>query len=247
METDLASSGANGAQRGEPGYGWLFRDREDAGSQLAPLLDRYRDERPIVLALPRGGVPVAFPIARRLNAELDVLPVRKVGHPAHRELGLGAIALGGASARDEQTIGRLGVRPTDLAGVEARERAELERQNQRFRDGRPLPDVRDRTVILVDDGLATGVTALAAVRAMRALGPRRVILAVPVCAPESMQELRRELDGFVFVACPRDFFAVGLWYRDFRPTSDETVLSLLARAAQQRQHAGSTPASGGSE
>jgi putative phosphoribosyl transferase len=232
--TGCRDSGGTG-----PASGWLFRDREDAGSQLAPLLDRYRDDRPVVPALPRGGVPVAFPIARRLGAELDVLPVRKIGHPGQRELGLGAIALGGTSLLDREAIERLHVGSAGLARVEAEERSELERQNQRFRAGRPLPDLHGRTVILVDDGLATGLTALTAVRAVRALGPRRIVLAVPVCAPEAMQQLRPDVDDFVAIACPESFFAVGLWYRDFRPTPDGTVLSLLERAARER--AGAKP------
>jgi putative phosphoribosyl transferase len=209
---------------------WLFRDRVDAGRQLALRLERYRSERPIILALPRGGVPVAAEVAEALDATLDVLPVRKLGVPGHRELGVGAIALGGASVLNEDTIRMLGITRAQLAAVEGEERVELERQRQRFRDEEPLPDLRDRTVIIVDDGLATGVSALAAIRAVRALSPRRLVLAVPVCAPETASELRAEVDDLVYVASPADFYAVGLWYRDFSQTTDETVIELLKTA-----------------
>jgi predicted phosphoribosyltransferase len=224
--------------RSDPGYEGLFRDREDAGSQLSPLLDHYRQEEPIVLALPRGGVPVAFPIAELLNAELDVLPVRKIGCPGRRELGVGAITLGGTSLLDEEAIRRLRIDPADLTKVEAEERGELERQNQLFRGGRPAPELRNRTVILVDDGLATGVTAHAAIRDARKRNPMRVVLAVPVAAPEAVHELRLELDDLTCIAAPKDFYAVGLWYRDFRPTTDQTVLVLLSSAARRRAEAG---------
>jgi len=209
---------------------WLFRDREDAGRQLARRLEQYRLKRPVVLALPRGGVPVAYQIAEALEAPLDVLPVRKIGCPGQRELRIGAIALGGEPILDHDLIRALGISPGAVTRVEAEERTELERQRQRFRGDRPLPELADRTVIIVDDGLATGVTARAAIHAVRALGPRQIVVAVPVAAPESADELRPQVDDLVCIACPTDFFAVGLWYREFLPTSDETVISLLQQA-----------------
>jgi putative phosphoribosyl transferase len=211
---------------------WIFQDRVDAGRRLAGQLGRYSEERPIVFGLPRGGVPVAAEVAKALKAPLDVLPVRKIGAPGHREYGIGAIALGGASVLDDEAMQALRISPEQLAAVEAEERTELERQRQRFRDDAPLPDVRDRTVIVVDDGLATGVSALAAIRALRKLGPRRIVLAVPVCASETASMLRSQVDDLVCVAMPADFYAVGLWYDDFNPTSDETVIRLLQDAGQ---------------
>jgi len=214
-----------------PREGRLFQDREDGGRQLARLLERYREQRPVILALPRGGVPVAAEIAAALDAPLDVLPVRKLGAPGHREYGIGAIALGGTSVLDQEAVRALGVSRAQLVAIEAKERSELERQRRRFRDDLPLPAVKGRTVIIVDDGLATGVTALAAIHAVRALGASRIVLAVPVCAPDTVAALRGQVDDIVCVACPTNFYAVGLWYRDFTPTADETVVDLLKRAA----------------
>jgi predicted phosphoribosyltransferase len=179
---------------------------------------------------------VAAEVAEALDAMLDVLPVRKIGVPGHRELGVGAIALGGASVLDEQTIRMLGISHAQLTAIEAEERVELERQRRKFRDDEPLPDLRDRTVIIVDDGLATGVSALAAIRAVHALGPRWTVLAVPVCAAETASALRAEVDDLVCIASRPDFYAVGLWYRDFSQTTDETVIELL-KSARERLHA----------
>lgn len=219
---------------------WLFRDRDDAGRQLAARLERYRAERPVVLALPRGGVPVAAEVAEALNAPLDILPVRKLGAPGHREYGIGAIALGGASVLDEDAIRVLRISQAQLAAVEAEERVELERQRRAFRDDEPPPDLNNRTVIIVDDGLATGFSALAAIHAIWALGARRIVLAVPVCAPETVVALRPQVDDLVCVACPPNFHAVGLWYRDFDQTPDQTVIDLLRRARQRSQAPGKT-------
>lgn len=211
----------------------LFRDRADAGKQLAAALEGRSFERPIVLALPRGGVPVGYEIARALNAPLDVFLVRKLGAPGHEELGIGAVAPDGSTILNEAAIRMLGITPDQLAAVVARERAELQRRLERFRAGRPMPDLRDRTVILVDDGLATGVTALAAIRALRSQAPRRIVLAVPVCAQETAEALRSEVDELICLHQPQDFFAVGLWYRDFSQTLDEEVVDLLDRARAQ--------------
>lgn len=206
---------------------WLFRDRADAGQQLAARLTRYRDEDPIVLALPRGGVPVGYEIARVLGAPLDVFPVRKLGAPGQRELGIGAIAPGGACVLDSATIRELGITRAQIENVVAAETLELQRQLHRFRGERPMPALQGRTVILVDDGLATGVSARVAILAIRALRPRRVVLAVPVCAPKTAEGLSHEVDELVCLARPENFLAVGRWYHDFQQTSDETVLELL--------------------
>lgn len=205
-----------------------FRDRYDAGHRLAPLLEKYRDDKPVILALPRGGVPVAYPIASALNAPLDVLVARKLGAPGHPELGIGAVAPG-AIFLDQNAIGLLRVPEGHIAATRARETTELERRERLYRGSRPPLDLEGRTVILIDDGLATGVTALAAIASVRTHRPRRVVFAAPVCAPGSMETLRAEADAVICLACPANFMAVGQWYADFSPTSDAEVLSCLAR------------------
>jgi putative phosphoribosyl transferase len=175
-------------------------------------------------------VPVGYEVARALEAPLEVLPVRKLGAPGHREYGIGAIAPGGAFVLNMAAVRALGITRAELEAVAAEETAELERRVRLYRGDRPLPDLSGRTVILVDDGLATGMSALAAIRAVRALHPERIVLAAPVCAPETAAELRGEVDDLVSVAIPDQFFAVGLWYGSFEQTSDEEVLALLDRA-----------------
>jgi putative phosphoribosyl transferase len=211
---------------------WIYRDRADAGRQLAARLTAYRDEHPIVLALPRGGVPVGFEVARALNAPLDVFPVRKLGAPGHRELGVGAIAPEGVYVLNRAAIAALGITREQLEEVVKEETAELERRLRQYRGDRPMPDLRDRTVIIVDDGLATGVSAVAAIRAIRKHQPRRIVLAVPVCAPETVDELRGEVDDIVCAARPQNFIGVGLWYERFDQTTDEEVQDLLERARE---------------
>lgn len=224
-----AHAAASSAARERP---WLFLDRADGGRRLAEQLAELELQRPIVLALPRGGVPVAYEVARALHAPLDVFLVRKLGAPGQRELGIGAVAPGGVRILNDMAVHALGVSEREIEQITAEETAELERRLLRFRGDRPMPDLQGRTVVLVDDGLATGVTALAAIRALRRLEPGRVVLAVPVCAPETAEALRPEVDGVVCVHTPRDFVAVGLWYRDFSPTLDEEVIDLLDRARQ---------------
>jgi len=221
---------------------WVFRDREDAGRQLAQRLGRYRLERPIVLALPRGGVPLAYQVAEALAAPLDVLPVRKLGCPGRSEIGIGAIALDGEPIWDWQAMRTLRVSEVDLAQIEAGERLELERQRRLFRGDRPMPDLRGRTVIIVDDGLATGATARAAIQAVRSLGAKRLVLAVPVGAPDAVAALWQQVDDLVCLVCPAPFIAVGLWYRDFGPVPDATVITLLERAGRRMD--GERPAGG---
>src|SRR5437867_4416772 len=204
-----------------------FADRHDAGRQLASLLAKYKEERPIVLALPRGGVPVGYEIALALDAPLDVFIARKLGAPHQPELGIGAIAPGGVLVLDHETIRMLGITREEIERIVEQEGAEMERRLRRFRDDRPFPELRDRTVILVDDGLATGVTAYAAVRALRQMEPRKIVLAVPVCAVQTTRALRGEVDDLVCLNAPLDFGAVGIWYKNFEQTTDEEVEKLL--------------------
>jgi putative phosphoribosyl transferase len=205
--------------------GALFTSRTEAGELLARRL-RFAVS-PVVLALPRGGVPVAAPVARRLRGTLDVLVTRKIGYPPSPELGVGAIAEGGEPVFDEHLLARLGLTPEAVADVVARERRELARRVRVYRGGRPLPALAGREVIVVDDGLATGGTARAALRAVAAAGPERLTLAVPVGAPETVRALRGEADELVVLATPPDFFAVGQWYAHFDQLSDADVLSYL--------------------
>ncbi|MEW2583831.1 phosphoribosyltransferase family protein [Streptomyces virginiae] len=208
-----------------------FTDRADAGERLAEALRPLEREHPVVLGLPRGGVPVAFPVARALGAPLDVIVVRKLGVPSHRELGFGAIGEGGVRVISEDIV-RIGrVTREDLATVEHAEEAELARQARRFRGDRPRVALGGRTVIVVDDGIATGATAAAACEVVRAQGAARVVLAVPVAPPDAVARLRGAADEVVCLSSPPSFRAVGEWYRDFSQTADEEVVSLLAGAA----------------
>ena len=207
-----------------------FRNREAAGVQLAARLNHLANEHPVVLALPRGGVPVAGPVADRLGAELDVLVVRKLGLPAHPELAMGAVGEEGARVLDPEVMRLARVTAAQVASAERAENAEVERRAARYRNGRrPIP-LEGRTVIIVDDGIATGSSALAAVQIARHRGAKRVVLAVPVAAPESARELARVVDEFVCVATPHPFMAVGQFYRDFGQVSDEAVASVLTHA-----------------
>lgn len=206
-----------------------FLDRYDAGRQLALRLGGVRDADPVVFALPRGGVPVGHEIAAALGAPLDVVVARKLGAPLQREESIGAIAPGGVLLLDEARIAALGVARAELDRIVAEETAEMARRLRHYRGDRPPLDPAGRTVILVDDGLATGLTALAAVRSLRRDGPRRLVVAAPVCSPEAVRLLRADVDDVVCVEAPPAFRAVGLWYDDFAQTTDEEVLALLAR------------------
>ncbi|NDU73455.1 phosphoribosyltransferase [Actinomadura sp. DSM 109109] len=209
-----------------------YTDRAEAGRVLAARLAAMGLEGAVVLALPRGGVPVGLEVARHLRAPLDVLVTRKIGYPPQPELGVGAIAEGGAPVFDDGLLARLGLGEADLAPTVEAERAELERRVAVYRRGRPLPRVEGRPVVVVDDGLATGGTARAAVRAVRGRGPSRLVLAVPVGAAETVRSLRAEVDDLVVPAAPWDFHAVGQWYRDFGQLTDADVTALLERAAR---------------
>lgn len=211
-----------------------FQDRSEAGRTLAESLAAYQN-RPdvLVLALPRGGVPVAFEVARALNAPLDIFLVRKLGVPGHEELAMGAIASGGVRAVNDDVVRMLGIPDEVIDEVAAKEQRELERREQLYRDDRPPLDVRGRTVILIDDGLATGSTMRAAVAALRKQQPARIVVAVPVAAGHICDEFRSEMGEVVCPVTPEPFLAISLWYRDFTQTTDEEVRDLLARAARK--------------
>lgn len=211
----------------------IFRDRREAGRRLAAQLAAYRGEELIVLGLPRGGVPVAFEIAMELNAPLDVIVARKIGAPMQPELGIGAIAQGEITILDEYTIRQLQLTEDDIARVARSEIAEMRRRLEEYRGDAGLPDVQGRTAILVDDGLATGVTMRAAIEAVRRGEPDRVIVAVPVCARETVRSIEKLADDIVCVSIPESFRAVGHWYENFTQTSDAEVIELLEEARDQ--------------
>lgn len=209
-----------------------FVDRRQAGQFLAQRLARYRDDASvIVLALPRGGVPVAFEVAKALDAPLDVFIVRKLGLPGHEEFAMGAIATGGVMVMNPE-LTNAGIPQATIDAVAARERVELVRRERLYRDERPSVAIADRTVILVDDGLATGSTMLAAATAVRRQQPRRTIVAVPVAAAETCRALRHVVDDVVSATTPEPFVAVGAWYEDFRQVSDDEVRALLDAASR---------------
>jgi erythromycin esterase-like protein/predicted phosphoribosyltransferase len=216
-----------------------FRNRAEAGRLLAERLSEYAGrDAVVVLALPRGGVPVAFEVARALDAPLDVFLVRKLGVPGHEELALGAIATGGTRVLNKQLIESLNLPVEWIEAIDAKERRELERRERAYREGRPPPELAGRTVILVDDGLATGSTMWAAVNAVRQEDPARVVVAVPVADPDVCSALRKVADEVVCVSTPKPFHSVGVWYEDFSQTSDDEVRALLARARRPPASAG---------
>ncbi|HEX2910511.1 MAG TPA: phosphoribosyltransferase [Chloroflexia bacterium] len=212
-----------------------FRNRSEAGQLLAAKLGAYAD-RPdvLVLGLPRGGVPVAYEVARALGAPLDVMVVRKLGVPSQPELAMGAIASGGVRVLNYQVLEMLFVPEAVIEETVAREMQELERRERLYRDGMPAPTIADRTVILVDDGLATGSTMRAAIEAVRQLGAREVVVAVPTGSLETCQDMQAVADSVFCLIAPEPFYAVGLWYQDFSQTSDEEVRDLLRKAREFR-------------
>jgi len=209
----------------------LFEDRADAGRRLAANLETYAGELTRVLALPRGGVPVAFEVARSLRAPLDVFVVRKIGAPGREELAIGAIASGGVRVLNEETIAVLGVEPELVDAITEREARELARREEAYRGGLPAHDVQGRTVLLIDDGLATGASMQAAIVALRSRLPRRIVVAIPVAPADTCAAIAPHVEDLVVLAMPHPFRGVGAWYMDFSQTSDEEVRRLLRDAA----------------
>lgn len=206
----------------------MFLDRRDAGKQLAERLLAYRDQPDVlVLALPRGGVPVAFEVARQLHAPLDVFVVRKLGAPGHEELAMGAIASGGVQVLNQDVIRELRISELDIEAAAVRETLELERRERDYRGDRPPLEVQDRTTILIDDGLATGATMRAAIAALRRRDAGKIVVAIPVAAPRTCADIEGEIDEIVCLATPPAFEAVGEWYENFTQTSDAEVRNLL--------------------
>jgi predicted phosphoribosyltransferase len=209
----------------------IYRDRIDAGKQLAARLADYADRDDVlVLALPRGGVPVAYEVAKALRAPLDIFLVRKLGVPGHEELAMGAIATGGVRVLNDDVVDYLRIPGELIDAVAADELRELERRERAYRGDRSEPDVRGKTIILVDDGLATGSTMRAAASALRQQNPARIVVAVPVSAPQTCNEYRMGVDEIICASTPEPFMGVGQWYRDFSQTTDEEVRELLTRA-----------------
>ena len=216
----------------------IFKDRADAGRKLAARLTRYADRKDVlVLALPRGGVPVAYEVAKELRAPLDIFLVRKLGVPGYEELAMGAIATGGVRVVNEDVVRYLNIPDEVIDAVAANQQRELERRERAYRDNRPPPDVKGCIAILIDDGLATGSTMRAAAAALRKQGPARIVVAVPVSSRETCNEFRSEVDEIVCAVTPEPFRGVGLWYEDFSQTTDEEVRELLEREPQQTKHA----------
>jgi predicted phosphoribosyltransferase len=210
-----------------------FSNRAEAGRQLAEKLEKYSGaDDLIVLGLPRGGVPVAYEVAKRLRAPLDVFIVRKLGVPGFEELAAGAIASGGVRVLNEDVVRAIPYASEAIEAVTAKETAELERREQIYREGRPAPELRDKIVILVDDGLATGATMRAAVKALRQRGAAKIVVAVPVGPPDTCREVAQQADETICLSTPPFFQAVGQYYEDFSQTSDDDVRDLLARAAK---------------
>jgi len=206
-----------------------FLNRREAGKELARKLSKYADRLDvIVLALPRGGVPVGYEVALALKASLDVFLVRKLGLPGREELALGAIASGGIQILNQDIVQALGIHASTISSIIERELQELKRREESYRGSRPAPQIKDRTVIVVDDGLATGASMRAAVAGLRAQSPMRIIVAVPVATPQAIEIIRSKVDEIVSVISPDPFEGVGKWYDDFSQTTDEEVRSLLA-------------------
>jgi putative phosphoribosyl transferase len=214
-----------------------FQNRTEAGRQLAARLKSYANRSDVVvLGLPRGGVPVAYEVAKVLNAPLDICLVRKLGVPGHKELAMGAIASGGVRVLNYDVIGWLRISSNTIDEVAAKELKELQRRDRAYRGDRPQPDIRDRTVILIDDGIATGSTMRAVITVLKSQHPARLIVAIPVAPPQACDELRTEVDEVVCLMTPEAFYAIGLWYEDFSQTTDEEVRELLAKLTVSHQN-----------
>lgn len=211
-------------------YHTRFRNRTEAGQLLAVRLRSYANRADaLVLGLPRGGVPVAYEVAKALNVPLDICLVRKLGVPAHKELAMGAIASDGVRVLNYDIVSWLGISSKTVDDVAAREWKELQRRDRTYRGDRPRPEIRDRTVIVVDDGIATGATMKAAIAVLQQQQPAHLIVAIPVAPPQICTELSREVDSVVCLITPQDFYAIGVWYEDFSQTTDDTVRELLTK------------------
>ncbi|HEY1951051.1 MAG TPA: phosphoribosyltransferase [Bryobacteraceae bacterium] len=212
----------------------IFQDRADAGRKLAErVVHSIKDPKVVVLGLPRGGVPVAFEVARALGAELDIFLVRKLGLPGHEELAIGAIASGGVRVLNEALIRELQLSQSLVDHITAREEQELKRREDLYREGRPSIPIRNRTAILVDDGLATGASMKAACQALRLQQPKRIVIAVPVAARDTCEEFRMDVDEIICAFTPAQFLAVGMWYENFSQTTDDEVRRLLEQAERR--------------
>lgn len=208
----------------------IFKNREEAGLELAQKLIAKRIENPFVLALPRGGLPIGLIISQKLNCPLGVIVARKLTSPHNPEFGIGAIAEKGTLILDENTINYLNISPKELAVIIAAEKKELKRRLQQYRQNKPLPSLKGKTLILVDDGLATGVTAQAAINSAQKLHPQKIMIAIPVGSRETIQELKKAVDQLICLQTPRNFNAVGQWYQDFHQVSDSEVATILNQA-----------------
>ena len=210
----------------------IFRDRTEAGQILASKLTKYVNQvDTVILALPRGGVPVAYEIGKELGLPIDIFVVRKLGVPGHEELAMGAIASGGVRHINRDVVDQLRIESETIDVASRREQKEIERRERLYRGQRPPVDVRNKTVILVDDGLATGSTMRAAIAALRQHRPARIVVAVPTAAPQTCSEIADEVDEIICAATPETFYAVGQWYQEFSQTTDDEVRELLARAS----------------
>ncbi len=207
----------------------IFKDRNQAGRLLAEELEQYKDQNPLVLGIPRGGVVVAYEVAKILKAELDVIVARKLGAPLQPELAIGAIAPGNVQVLDRATVNYFDLSESDIQRIVASETEEMDRRIAAFRAGKPDLDVNNRVVIIVDDGLATGQTALAAVRAVKKMGAKEIVLAVPVCAKDTKVVMLDEVDNLICMLAPRDFAAVGYWYESFTQVEDSEVIRILKK------------------
>jgi putative phosphoribosyl transferase len=215
----------------------IFLDRVDAGRKLGKKLEAYAGRNDVlVLGIPRGGVPVAFQVATELGVPLDVFVVRKLGVPSHEELAFGAIATGGIRVLDAQIVEEVGISELEIELITAKEKQELNRRESVYRGGRPPLHPQGKTVILVDDGIATGASTLAAITALRVLKPARIVLAAPIAPASTCRRLRREVDDLVCLDTPEAFFAIGQFYEDFSQVSDEEVTSLIQLNVEQRAH-----------
>jgi len=222
-------------RRRNGGAAMIFVNRVDAGLKLAKKLDAYAGQKDvIVLAIPRGGVPVAFQVASELNAPLDVFVVRKLGVPSREELAFGAIATGGIRVLDEQIVESMGVSDMQIERITAREKDELDRREHVYRGNRQFPNIENKTIILVDDGIATGASTRAAISALRRLRPARIVLAVPVAPAMTCKSLQGEVDDLICLFMPKFFYAIGQFYEDFSQVSDQEVMDLLQFNANQR-------------